>query len=132
MRPALSVPRLSVFLLAASTALSAQISVPALNPAELARILKSGKWTVIEFGGPTCVPCRKMQPTLAELQQKFGDRVQIRNFYVTEFPREAQAHRIMAMPTQVVFDPSGKEVARHIGFWEKGEFLTALAQAGIK
>jgi thioredoxin 1 len=110
----------------------AQVSVPALHPAELTRVLKSGKWTVIEFGGPTCVPCRKMQPILAELQQTFGDRVQIRNFYVTEFPQEAQAHRIMAMPTQVVFDPSGKEVARHIGFWETGEFLAALAKAGIK
>ncbi len=127
-----SVFQLSALLLAAASALSAQVSVPALSPAELARILKSGTWTVIEFGGPTCVPCRKMQPILAELQQKFGNRAQIRNFYVTEFPREAQAYRIMAMPTQVVFDPSGKEVARHIGFWESGEFLTALAKAGLK
>lgn len=132
MRRTTLVPRLGILLLATSTVLSAQISVPALRPAELTRTLKSGTWTVIEFGGPTCVPCRKMQPILAELQQTFGNRVQIRNFYVTEFPREAQAHRIMAMPTQVVFDPSGREVARHIGFWEKGEFLTALAKAGIK
>ncbi|MDP2874674.1 MAG: thioredoxin family protein, partial [Holophaga sp.] len=89
-------------------------------------------WTVIEFGGPTCVPCKKMQPILAELQQQFGDRALVRNFYVTEHPKEARAHKVMAMPTQVVFDPSGKEVARHIGFWEKGDFLAALAKAGLK
>lgn len=122
--------RLGALVFAAVTTLSAQ--VPALDPAGLTQILKSGKWTVIEFGGPTCIPCKKMQPILAELQQQFGDRAQIRNFYVTEHPKEARAHKVMAMPTQVVFDPSGKEVARHIGLWEKGEFLAALAKVGLK
>jgi len=121
--------RLSALVLVAS-ALSAQ--VPALDPAGLTQILKSGKWTVVEFGGPTCIPCKKMQPILADLQQQFGDRAQIRNFYVTEHPKEAKAHKVMAMPTQVVFDPSGKEVTRHIGLWEKADFLAALAKVGLK
>jgi thioredoxin 1 len=128
----MSLPRVSALLLVASAALSAQTSVPALDPAGLTQALKSGKWAVIEFGGPTCVPCKKMQPILAQLQQQFGDRAQIRNFYVTEHPTEARAHKVMAMPTQVVFDPSGKEVTRHIGFWEKGDFLAALAKVGLK
>lgn len=126
----MSMSRLSALILVASAALSAQ--VPALDPAGLTQILKSGKWTVIEFGGPTCIPCKKMQPILADLQKQFGDRAQIRNFYVTEHPKEARAHKVMAMPTQVIFDPSGKEVARHIGFWEKGDFLAALTKAGLK
>ncbi len=111
---------------------SAFAQVPALDPAGLTQALKSGKWTVIEFGGPTCIPCKKMQPILAELQQHFGDRALIRNFYVTQYAKEAKPHKVMAMPTQVVFDPSGKEVARHIGLWEKGEFLAALAKVGLK
>lgn len=126
----MSMSRLSALILVASAALSAQ--VPALDPAGLTQILKSGKWTVIEFGGPTCIPCKKMQPILADLQKQFGDRAQIRNFYVTEHPKEARAHKVMAMPTQVIFDPSGKEVTRHIGFWEKGDFLAALTKAGLK
>ncbi|BDU73185.1 thioredoxin family protein [Mesoterricola silvestris] len=126
----MSLPRLSALVLAASAALSAQ--VPALDPAGLAQILKSGTWTVIEFGGPTCIPCKKMQPILADLQQHYGKRAQIRNFYVTEHLKEAREHKIMAMPTQVIFDPSGREVGRHVGFWEKGEFQAALAQAGLK
>jgi thioredoxin 1 len=112
--------------------LSAEGSVPTLEPSELAQILTSLKWTVVEFGGPTCVPCMKMQPILAEIQQSLGSRAQIRNFYVTQHPKEAQAHKIMVMPTQVVFDPSGKEVTRHIGYWPKNEFLAALAKAGLK
>ena len=118
------------FLLLAGASLNAQ--VPALDPPGLAQILKSGTWTVIEFGGPTCVPCKRMQPILAELQQHFGARARFRNFYVTQYAKESRPYRVMAMPTQVVFDPSGREVARHIGFWEKGDFLAALAKAGLK
>lgn len=112
--------------------LSAQATVPALDPAGLARALKSGTWSVIEFGGPTCIPCKKMQPILAQLQQRFGDRAQVRNVYITEHPKTAREYKVMAMPTQVVFDASGKEVTRHIGFWDKDEFLAALAKAGLK
>jgi len=54
------------------------------------------------------------------------------HFYVTQYAREAQFHKIMVMPTQVVFDPSGREVARHIGYWPKDEFLAALAKVGLK
>jgi thioredoxin 1 len=112
--------------------LSAEGGVPALDPSGLTQILASHKWTVIEFGGPTCVPCVKMQAVLADIQQQFGSRAQIRNFYVTQHPKEAQAHKIMVMPTQVVFDPTGKEVTRHIGYWPKDEFLAALAKVGLK
>ncbi|HLO69209.1 MAG TPA: thioredoxin family protein [Holophaga sp.] len=118
--------------LACPALLCAQAGVPALDPAGLAQALKAGTWTVVEFGGPTCVPCRRMQPILAGLQQRFGARAQVRNFYVTEHLKEAREYRIMAMPTQVVFDPSGKEVARHVGFWESQDFLAGLAKAGLK
>jgi len=128
----MSFPRLGVLVVTLSTGLSAQGHVPDLDPGGLSQILASRKWTVIEFGGPTCVPCVKMQPVLAELQQAFGGRAQIRNFYVTQYPSEAQFHKIMVMPTQVVFDPTGKEVTRHIGYWPKDEFLSALAKAGLK
>lgn len=111
---------------------SALAQVPALDPAGLAQTLKAGKWTVVEFGGPTCVPCRKMQPILAELQQKLGAQALVRNFYITEHPKVAARYKVMAMPTQVVFDPSGREVTRHVGFWDKEAFLAALAKAGLK
>ncbi len=128
----MSFPRFGAFAALLCMSLAAEGPVPALDPAGLSQILTSKKWTVIEFGGPTCVPCMKMQPVLTDLQKTFGNRAQIRNFYVTEHPKEAQAHKIMVMPTQVIFDPSGKEVSRHIGYWPKDEFLAALAKAGLK
>lgn len=120
------------FALAAVSTLQAQVTVPALDPAGLAATLKSGNWVIVEFGGPTCVPCMRMQPILGELQAHFGTRALVRNFYVTQHPTVARTHKVMVMPTQVVFDPSGKEVLRHVGFWPKAEFLEALAKAGLK
>jgi len=131
----MSYQRLCAFAFVASASLSAQgpaAHVPALDPAGLTQILKSGTWTVVEFGGPTCVPCTRMQPILAELQQQFGTRAQIRNFYVTENLKEARSFQIISMPTQVIFNPSGKEVARHIGFLEKDAFVAALTKAGLR
>ncbi|HNX94078.1 MAG TPA: thioredoxin family protein [Holophaga sp.] len=128
----MSFHRISLAVFAASTALLAQSAVPALDPSGLTQILKSGKWTVIEFGGPTCIPCKKMQPILAQLQAQYGDRAQFRNFYIAEHPKDAKPFKVMAMPTQVIFDPSGKEISRHIGFWEKAEFQAALSKAGLK
>ena len=128
----MSFPRLGALAITFTAGLAAQVHVPALDPPGLGQILTSKKWTVIEFGGPTSVPCMKMQPVLAEIQQALGSRAQIRNFYVTQYPTEAQVHKIMVMPTQVVFDPTGREVTRHIGYWPKGEFLSALAKAGLK
>jgi len=125
-------PRIPALMLVASAALSAQSSVPALDPAGLQQTLQSGQWSIIEFGGPTCVPCLKMQPILGQLQQHLGDRAKVRNFYVTQYLTEARSYRVMAMPTQVVFGPSGKELLRHVGFWSQDEFMIALAKAGLK
>lgn len=128
----MSFPRLGAAAFAITLSLSAQGRVPALDPAGLNRALASHKWTVIEFGGPTCVPCVRMQPLLAELQQTYGHRAQFFNFYVTEHLPEARAHQIMVMPTQVIFDPQGREVFRHVGFWPKDVFMAALAKLGLK
>jgi thioredoxin 1 len=124
--------RPTLLLLSASLALAAQGRVPALDPTGLERSLAARTWTIVEFGGPTCVPCMRMQPILGELQQHYGPRARFYNFYVTEHLKEARAHQIMVMPTQVIFDPQGREVFRHVGFWPKDVFMAALAKLGLK
>ncbi|MDE3032683.1 MAG: thioredoxin family protein, partial [Acidobacteriota bacterium] len=122
----------TLLLLTASLALAAQDRVPALDPAGLQRALAARTWTIVEFGGPTCVPCMRMQPILAELQQHYGPRARFYNFYVTEHLKEARVHQIMVMPTQVIFDPRGREVFRHVGFWPGEVFTAALSKLGLK
>ena len=124
--------RSTLLALAFAVPLAAQGHVPALDPAGLNRALAARTWTIVEFGGPTCVPCMRMQPILGELQQHYGPRARFYNFYVTEHLKEARAHQIMVMPTQVIFDPKGREVFRHVGFWPQDVFMAALAKLGLK
>jgi S1-C subfamily serine protease len=81
--------------------------------------------TVLDFTAPAwCAPCRKMEPVIAEM---------IRDGYpikVVDFDREqakAKRYNITSVPTLVLVDPSGNEVARlpgyhtynEVGRWQK-------------
>lgn len=106
--------------------------IPAATPEELAQLLAGGKWTIVEFGGEHCIPCKAMQPILQALAGELGDRVVIRNFWIQKYPAVARAHKIMVMPTQVVFNPEGEEVLRHMGVYKLDEFRVALADKGLR
>lgn len=105
--------------------------LPALDPAGLEKQLKAGTWLIVEFGGQTCIPCKRMQPTLLALQSRFQGKAVVRNFWIQQYPAVARQFRVMLMPTQIVFDPSGKEVLRHEGVWEQSAFLAALQAKGL-
>lgn len=107
-------------------------TVPAFSPAELTQAQKSGSWLVVEFGGQKCIPCLKMQPVLQELSKQFQGKAKVGNFWIADHPDVARTHSVMVMPTQIIFDPSGKEVLRHQGYWELETFRNALAEKGLK
>lgn len=105
---------------------------PELDPAGLNATLKAKKWALVEFGGETCLPCVQMQPILMEVKKHYGDKVNINNFYVSKHKKAAAPYKVMIMPTQVVFNPEGKEVLRHVGIWPKEQIIEALGKAGVK
>ncbi|MDD5563021.1 MAG: thioredoxin family protein [Thermoanaerobaculaceae bacterium] len=105
--------------------------VPAATPQELASLLGSGTWVIMEFGGEHCIPCMHMQPVLQDLRDAVGAKAVIRNFWIQDHPDVAERHKIMLMPTQVVFNPKGEEVFRHMGYFPPAEFQAALQKLGI-
>jgi thioredoxin 1 len=118
-------------LVAAPTAEPPAAAIPALSPDQLTAALGAGTWLIVEFGGEHCIPCKAMQPVLQELRDTLGDKVVIRNFWIQEHPDVARTHKIMVMPTQIVFDPKGTEVLRHQGVYPLAEFRAALAGKGL-
>ena len=105
--------------------------VVALEPEQLTSALASGMWLIVEFGGERCIPCMHMQPVLQDLQATLGKKARIHNFWIQKYPDVARQHRIMAMPTQVVFNQKGEEVFRHMGFFPPDEFQQTLRKLGI-
>ncbi len=105
--------------------------VPALSPADLDAALKAGVPLIVEFGGEHCIPCMNMQPVLKDLQALLGKRARVVNFWIQPNPEVAGRHRIMVMPTQVMFDAQGREIFRHMGYFPRSEFEKVLREKGL-
>jgi len=110
---------------------SALDEVPALDEVQLQRTLSQGKYAFIEFGGRHCIPCRRMQPILAELAREHGTTITIANVFVQEQMKLGRQYRIRLIPTQVICDKDGKEIFRHTGFWEKSQILATWRELRI-
>ncbi len=106
-------------------------AVQALAPAELDVAIKAGTWLIVEFGGEHCIPCMQMQPVLQDLREALEGKAIIHNFWIQQHPKIARHLRIIAMPTQVIFNPKGEEVFRHMGYFPPDEFHQTLRQLGI-
>jgi thioredoxin 1 len=102
-----------------------------LSPEQLSNVIGGGTWLIVEFGGEYCIPCMKMQPVLQDLQVALGKKARIHNFWIQQHPEVARQHRIMAMPTQVIFNPKGEEVYRHMGYFAPDAFHAELTRLGL-
>ncbi len=91
------------------------------------------KLTFLEFGSTTCVPCKKMEPILDEVKEKYSDQVSVvfHNVKLKETREIAGKYKIRLIPTQVFLDQDGKEVYRHEGFLPLDKVLEVLKENGI-
>ncbi len=94
----------------------AQGSAPAKKPA------------LYEFGAKTCIPCKEMKEVMAALKISHGDQVEFRMVYTDEEMPMFEKYKIVAIPTQVFFDASGKVVDQHIGALPKEEVIKKLKE----
>lgn len=91
-----------------------------------------GMVTMVDLGAAACIPCKMMAPILEKLEKRFRGRAAI-VFIDLRYQREAaQRFGIRAIPTQIFFDKTGKEVFRHIGFMSEGDILRQLSSLGVK
>jgi len=105
---------------------------PSLTIASLEQALSNGKPTLAELGSVSCIPCKQMKPILEQLAVDYKDRLNVVIIDIYDQPKVGQQYKVMAIPTQVVFDSSGKEVARHVGLWPREQIEAELNKLGIK
>ena len=104
---------------------------PDLASIPLTQVLGNGKPTLAEFGSSTCIPCKEMKPILEELAKEYEGKLNVVIVEVYEHMDLARQYQIMAIPTQIFFDNSGKEITRHMGFWSEEEIIVQLEKMGI-
>lgn len=87
---------------------------------------------LVDVGAGTCIPCKMMMPVLAELKTRYAGRLSVEYCDIRDDPNAVQKYRIMVIPTQVLYDASGKELFRHEGFWPQAEIEKKLAEMGVQ
>ena len=88
--------------------------------------------TLLDFGRGECVPCQKMMPVLETLARQQDGHVRVRYLDLSEPDNleRAKQLRVRVIPTQVLIDADGSEVARHEGFWALADIEARLVELG--
>lgn len=87
-----------------------------------------------ELGSVKCIPCKKMQPILKSIEEKYGDQVQVifYDVWTKEGKESAKKFKYDLIPTQIFTDMKGEEFFRHEGFFSEDEIINVLKTKGIK
>jgi len=87
---------------------------------------------LIDLGAGKCIPCKMMAPILDELKTEYAGKLTVEVIDVWENPKEGEKYGISLIPTQIFYDPEGKEFQRHEGFMSKEDILATFKQKGMK
>ena len=100
---------------------------------ELKKNISDAKVTFIELGSVNCIPCRKMQPIMKNIEKKYNGKVNV-IFYDVWKPDQkkyAEQYQIKLIPTQIFLDENKKEFFRHEGYFPEAEIVKLLKNHGI-
>lgn len=100
------------------------------NPVDAAR--RSGRPSLVEFGGEGCEPCMRMAPILARLREDHAGKLNVVTSTMNEAPVLAARFGVVYIPVQLIFDRNGKERFRHVGFCPEATLRARLAELGVK
>ena len=95
---------------------------------------KDIKVTFVELGSVNCIPCKMMQPVMADIEKEYGTQVKVifYDFWTKEGQPYSEKYKILVIPTQVFLDKDGKEFFRHQGFFPKEDIIKVLEKGGVK
>ena len=91
----------------------------------LAKAAKEGKQVFVDCYTSWCGPCKKLSPTLDEVSEEFGDRVNIVKVDVDESEDLAMTYGIRSVPT-VLFFKNGQQVDKFVGALPKSEIVSKI------
>ncbi len=87
---------------------------------------------LLDLGADKCVPCKMMVPVLDELEKGLDGKLDVAFLDVWKNPQEAKQYKIKLIPTQIFFDPDGKELYRHEGFFARDDILAKWLELGYE
>ena len=91
---------------------------------------KEGTITFIELGSVRCIPCKKMQKVIKQVEEKYPTQVEtiFYDVWTDEGEEAAKDYVFDEIPTQIFLDENGKEFARHVGYFPFEELDEIIKQ----
>lgn len=108
------------------------LACPSASAQGVPQVPVPGMVTMVDLGAKSCIPCKMMEPILAELEKEYEGRAAIVFIDVYKYHDQVERFDLRAIPTQIFFDKSGNEVKRHMGFMDKASIEAELAKLGVK
>lgn len=71
-----------------------------------------------------------MIPVIAELKESYPETLDVTFIDVWDHPEQGKAYNVRTIPTQILLDPEGKELERHVGFWSTQDIIARLEALG--
>lgn len=101
------------------------MAVKADNNTFDAEISDKDKLVIADFYSDSCIPCKRMSPVLAELEEEFEDSVKLVKLNINFDVETAEKYEVTAVPT-LVFFKNGEEQTRIVGAVKKAELVDII------
>lgn len=89
--------------------------------------------TLLYFSADYCAPCKLQQtPIVNNLSAKFGERVVIKKYDVTEHPDMAGRYKILTLPATIVLDGRGQVIHMNYGVASQAKLEAQLAVPAVE
>ena len=122
---------LTVLVVAAVLGMAAGLGSVNAASAKTALDKKPALPKLVDLGADKCIPCKMMAPVLQRLKKDYAGQMDVQFIDVWKDPSAGDPYKIKIIPTQIFFDPTGKELFRHEGFFGEEEILKKWKELGF-
>ncbi len=88
-------------------------------------VLQSDVPVLVDFYSDSCVPCKRMSPVLAELEEQYAGRLKLCKVNLDSNEELVEKNDIMSAPT-LLFFKDGQEQDRKTGYVGKNALLEII------
>lgn len=90
-----------------------------------AEVLKADGIVLADFYSDSCVPCKRLSPVIAEIEEQFGDKAKFVKININFDAELAEKYEVQSVPT-VVFFRNGEEFSRLNGTVKKSDIISEI------
>lgn len=80
--------------------------------------VKAGSKVLVDFYSDSCVPCKKLNPVLGDLEDEHENEIKVYKVNINFDMEIAEKYEVLSTPTLILFK-NGEEADRKTGFQSK-------------